>query len=242
MNKNGNVTINRQDLLNSPITDARFLWRDRRVSQSKTQGKGTNPIPLVVELYGEEMGEIWSCKVEFLFYNTESFSCKITSGLQDLIDLYDNDKGVNFGFLQPMSGISSIEDKLYRGAIDRRLGEGKTAEVLRNICYEVLYPETVRTPGYDAEVCWRKLCENIKSMFGIDLLKPEFIKLEGSIQLKYVENRITYDISSGGRGFLQTLLLFAYMYANPNTVLLLDEPDAHLEVIRQREAFQRINE
>jgi energy-coupling factor transporter ATP-binding protein EcfA2 len=32
------------------------------------------------------------------------------------------------------------------------------------------------------------------------------------------------------------------MYANRNTVLLLDEPDAHLEVIRQREAFQKINE
>jgi len=31
------------------------------------------------------------------------------------------------------------------------------------------------------------------------------------------------------------------MYANPNTILLLDEPDAHLEVIRQREAFQLIN-
>ena len=32
------------------------------------------------------------------------------------------------------------------------------------------------------------------------------------------------------------------MFANPNTVLLLDEPDAHLEVIRQREVFQKINE
>jgi energy-coupling factor transporter ATP-binding protein EcfA2 len=60
--------------------------------------------------------------------------------------------------------------------------------------------------------------------------------------LEYIENNIQYDISSGGRGFQQTLLLLAYMFANPNTVLLLDEPDAHLEVIRQREAFQRINE
>jgi energy-coupling factor transporter ATP-binding protein EcfA2 len=32
------------------------------------------------------------------------------------------------------------------------------------------------------------------------------------------------------------------MFANPNTILLLDEPDAHLEVIRQKEVFQRINE
>jgi predicted ATPase len=32
------------------------------------------------------------------------------------------------------------------------------------------------------------------------------------------------------------------MYAKPGNVFLLDEPDAHLEVIRQREVFQRINE
>ncbi len=242
LNKNGNITINRQDLLNSPISDARFLWKDRLVSQKTKMGKGVNQIPLSIELRGENVGKHWTCKTEFLFYNTESFSCKVTSGLEDIIDLYDNDNGIHFGFLQPMSGISSVEDKLYRGAIDRRLGEGKTAEVLRNICYEVLYPETPRDSDYNPEQRWGMLCVNIKSMFGIDLLKPEFIKLEGSIQLRYKENGIIYDISSGGRGFLQTLLLFAYMFANPNTVLLLDEPDAHLEVIRQREAFQRINE
>ncbi len=79
-------------------------------------------------------------------------------------------------------------------------------------------------------------------MFGTDLLKPEFSKATGLIQLEYTEDKIRYDISSGGRGFQQTLLLLSYMYANPNTILLLDEPDAHLEVIRQREAFQLINQ
>lgn len=36
----------------------------------------------------------------------------------------------------------------------------------------------------------------------------------------------------------QTLLLLAYMYANPGAVLLLDEPDAHLEILRQRQIYQ----
>ena len=243
LNKNGNVTINRHDLLNSPISDARFLWKNRQVSRKKTAGKGGQIyIPLSIELQGVQNVKSWTCRTEFIFYNTESFSCKVKSGLQEMIDLYDEYNGVHFGFLQPMSGISSIEFKFYRGAIDKQLGEGKTAEVLRNICYEVIYPETPRGSDYNPEDCWQKLCSNIKTMFGIDLHKPEFIKLDGSIQFRYTENKITYDISSGGRGFLQTLLLLAYMYANPNTVLLLDEPDAHLEVIRQRETFQRINE
>jgi energy-coupling factor transporter ATP-binding protein EcfA2 len=140
-----------------------------------------------------------------------------------------------------MSGISTSEDKLTQGSIDRKLGEGKTAEVLRNICYEILFPEIVIKDGSNSEKNWINLYNVIKSMFGVRLERPEYIKSTGLIKFEYTENGIKYDISSGGRGFLQTLLLFAYMYANPNTVLLLDEPDAHLEVIRQRESFQVIN-
>lgn len=241
LNTQNAVIINRQDLLNSPVSDARFLWKNKKVTTENEHARQAD-IPLTIELEGDETGKKWKSKVEFTFSNTESFSCKIVSGLQDLIDLYENDNGVHFGFLQPMSGISTSEDKLTQGSIDRKLGEGKTAEVLRNICYEILYPEIKPKKITDTEKNWEKLCDVVKLMFGAELKKPEFIKTSGLISLEYVENGIQYDISSGGRGFQQTLLLFAYMFANPDTVLLLDEPDAHLEVIRQRESFQFINE
>lgn len=241
LNKSRAATINRKDLLNSPIADARFLWRNRKVTSKNEHGK-THHIKLHVELQGENEGKNWSCKAEFEFSNAESFTCKVTSGLDDIIQLYNSGKGIHFGFLQPMSGISTNEDKLTQGSIDRKLGEGKTAEVLRNICYEILYPDTPHPKSYNPEEKWQKLCKGIKLMFGADLQKPEFVKATGIIQLEYIENGIRYDISSAGRGFQQTLLLLSYMYANPNTILLLDEPDAHLEVIRQREAFQLIND
>lgn len=242
LNRQGAVTINRRDLLNSPISDARFLWRSKKVTQRNQNGGGQTHIPLSVELEGENKGIKWFCKAEFTFSNAESFSCRVTSGLQQIVELYETDNGIHFGFLQPMSGISTSEDKLTQGSIDRKLGEGRTAEVLRNICFEILNPETVQKHNPNPEKNWMKLCAVIKLMFGASLQKPEFIKATGLISLEYVENEIKYDISSGGRGFQQTLLLFSYMFANPNTILLLDEPDAHLEVIRQREAFQRINE
>ena len=239
LNKTNRVTLNRKDLLNSPIEDARFLWTEKKT----TTGVKENPhVILAIEVEGETDGKKWICRAEFYYYNAESFSCGITKGLSEITNLFNNDKAIHFGFLQAMSGISTSEDKLTRGAIERRLGEGKTAEVLRNICYEILYPETPRGKDYNPEAAWEKLKKVIKTMFGVDLQKPEYIKSLGSLKLEFVENKIKYDISSGGRGFLQTLLLFAYMFANPNTVLLLDEPDAHLEVIRQREAFQKINE
>lgn len=235
----GHVVINRRDLINSPISDARFLWRDKKVTEHSKDTK-TQHIKLEIELEGENNGINWVCKTEFNFVNAESFTCRIVSGLKEIQQLYENDMGIHFGFLQPMSGISTLEDKLQKGAIDRRLGEGKTAEVLRNICYEVLYPEI--HSAQNAEKNWASLCKAVEEMFGAKLQKPEFIKVTGTIQLEYIENGIKYDISSGGRGFQQTLLLLAYMYASPNTILLLDEPDAHLEVIRQRQAFQLINQ
>ncbi|WP_428662276.1 ATP-dependent nuclease [Runella sp.] len=239
LNKNGAVTLNRQILTNSPIANARFLWKDQKVAYNEN-GK-QQAIKLEVTIEGDDEEKKWLCKAEFHYYNEESFSCKVVSGLEEVKQLYDNGKGLHFGFLQPMSGISTTEDKLTAGSIGRKLGEGKTAEVLRNICYEILYPETQKFTSSDSEQKWQKLRAAVKLMFGADLQKPELIKATGLIQLDYIENNIRYDISSGGRGFQQTLLLFAYMFANPNTVVLLDEPDAHLEVIRQREVFQQIN-
>ena len=55
--------------------------------------------------------------------------------------------------------------------------------------------------------------------------------------MSYRERGVTLDLSSAGRGLQQTLLLLAYLYANPGAVLLLDEPDAHLEILRQRQIY-----
>ena len=60
--------------------------------------------------------------------------------------------------------------------------------------------------------------------------------------MSYREHNTTLDLSSSGRGLQQTMLILAYMYANPGTVLLLDEPDAHLEILRQRQIYRLITE
>ena len=55
--------------------------------------------------------------------------------------------------------------------------------------------------------------------------------------MQYKEECVSLDISCCGRGLQQTLLLLAHLYANPGTVLLLDEPDAHLEILRQKQVY-----
>ena len=49
-----------------------------------------------------------------------------------------------------------------------------------------------------------------------------------------------FDIASGGSGFHQVLLLLSFFYARPATVFLLDEPDAHLHAMLQRQIYDRL--
>lgn len=75
-------------------------------------------------------------------------------------------------------------------------------------------------------------------MFNIQLNEPVYVKERSEITLSYREpSGVELDISSSGRGCQQVLLLLSYLLANPGAVLLLDEPDAHLEILRQRDVY-----
>lgn len=60
--------------------------------------------------------------------------------------------------------------------------------------------------------------------------------------MTYREHQVRFDLSSAGQGLRQTLLLLAYMYSKPGAVLLLEEPDAHLDILRQRQIFGLLTE
>lgn len=82
----------------------------------------------------------------------------------------------------------------------------------------------------------------IESLFGAEIEPPNYAAERGEVSMQYRERGRPFDISASGRGLQQTLLLLAYLYANPGAALLLDEPDAHLEVLRQRQIYQLVTE
>ncbi len=83
------------------------------------------------------------------------------------------------------------------------------------------------------------MVEQIDKLFGIQILPPVLAPERAELTMSYQTKRGTkLDISSSGRGVQQTLLLLSYMSVNPNSVLLLDEPDAHLEILRQRQIYR----
>ena len=60
--------------------------------------------------------------------------------------------------------------------------------------------------------------------------------------MSYRDGETELDLVSSGRGLQQTLLLLAHLYTHPKSVLLFDEPDAHLEILRQREIYLKLRE
>ena len=44
---------------------------------------------------------------------------------------------LNIAFLPPISGLAANETRLEPGAVNVRIGEGRTAEVLRNLCWRI---------------------------------------------------------------------------------------------------------
>jgi ABC-type taurine transport system ATPase subunit len=230
------VTINRRDPIAIPIATANMLWRDLHVRDVRTEGgkQQTKNIRIDITLEGVTENREWRCGLEFDYANDESFYCRplrqSESRTPERIPVPPEAASVKIAFLPPMSGLAANETRLDPGAINMRLAEGRTAEVLRNLCNEVAESDSA---------AWKDIVAKIERLFGARLDRPVYVAERGEITMTYqTRSGVRLDISASGRGLQQTLLLLAHMAMNPKSVLLLDEPDAHLEVLRQRQVYE----
>lgn len=232
--KRPGVTVNRRDLVAVPVPEAKLLWRELHVRDvRRVDGKpSTANIRVETVVEGVADGRSWECGFEFDYANPESFYCRplrLTGGrTPKRMGVPEAASAVRIAYLPPMSGLAATEVRLDAGAIDVRVGEGRTAEVLRNLCHNVHQ----KTPQH-----WEEVVARMAKLFRADIDPPQYMPRRGEVAMTYQERGTRLDLSASGRGFQQTLLLLAYMHANPGAVLLLDEPDAHLEILRQRQIY-----
>ncbi len=237
--KRPGVTVNRRDLVSLPAPNANLLWHELRVRDvRKVDGRQrTSNVRIDIVVEGVTGDKTWICGLEFDYANEESFYCRplrlSDDGAPERMPIPEEAGSMQIAFLPAMSGLAATETRLDQGAVNVRIGEGRTAEVLRNLCYRI---------HEDRPDKWVILAEQIESLFGSRLDSPRYVAERGEIVMTYRESGVTLDLSSTGRGLQQTLLLLAYMYANPGAVLLLDEPDAHLEILRQRQIYQLLSD
>lgn len=143
--KRPGVTINRRDLVSIPVPDANLLWRDlyvRDVERTEKNGKPsskTQNIRVDVLVDGVTHDKVWSCGFEFDYANEESFYCRPlrTDDAQTRMSVPIEVENVRVAFLPPMSGLADREFVKQLGEIAVLTGQGQTAQVLRNLCFQI---------------------------------------------------------------------------------------------------------
>lgn len=199
------IPIARQDFSAVPLRAFDLLWNQREYHGSME----------VLIQTGE-----WAVTMEFLSDSTEQIYVRPKP---DAVPATVRNADLATVFVPAMSGLSVDEPVYQRPKIDQMLGQAKPGDVLRNLLVE----------ANASEPAWSALLDSIQRLFRYDLLPPD--ATGAHIIAEYAERSagVRFDIGSAGSGFQQVLMLLTFLNTRPGSVLLLDEPDAHLHVILQ---------
>lgn len=227
------VVVNRTAVTALPLPNAKQLWRDLRTHINP----GSKRVHIEITVTGHDDGRDWTCGMQFDYANPELFHCRpiVATGTPPADGIPEDARRVQLAYLPPMSGLAATEPMYQPEYINALIGQGQTAGVLRNLCHHLHSESTA---------AWDELVELIQRQFLVTLEPPTYDSGTGNLGLAYsrVGSSAKLDITTSGRGLLQVLLIGAYMRLNPGSVIMLDEPDAHLEVLRQRQVFDTLKD
>jgi hypothetical protein len=229
------VAITRADLTVLPLRDMRSMWHDCDV-QDPASGK----IRVEILVEGSTGVKDWVFGMELEFAGSEQIYCRpmrISTDSEERMPVPEEAKVVTVGHLPPLAGLQRVEEKANERSLKTRIAEGRAGDILRNLLYNV---------AEKSEVDWEALKKHVADLFQVELLKPQWLS-SGEILVEYHSGlrperkksnpHPKLDVGMGGSGFQQVLLLLAFLYDQGGVVLIFDEPDAHLEVTRQRDVY-----
>ena len=231
--------VTRQEFSALPLPSMDQLWTDTQTSLHKGEVEGKtagSPRPMVITVEGfDNAGEEWRLGFEFRYSGPEQIHVKpVTAHLNDVERAR---KEVSVIYVPPFSGIGVNETRYDRPYQEMLVGQGKGGDILRNLLLEV------SEQGDRGN--WSELEKIIEDVFRYRLLKPAY---GGApfITCQYLKDipkgrgfggLPPLDVSTTGSGFHQVLLILAFMFARPSSLILLDEPDAHLHVLLQKQLY-----
>jgi len=152
-------------------------------------------------------GKVEECTLKFKYSSPEVVYCQPDEKTAQNKKLFNYINNLKIDLLYPISGIVTEEPLIQAGRINVLIGEGKTSEVLRNFCYQVLENDEKNNTND-----WQTVTHLMKRLFQIELKKPVYLKARGTIELKYTTPDIKngLEIAVAGRGQQQMLLFISY--------------------------------
>lgn len=211
------TTLNLLRVASMPLAEWDHLWPARDVAR---------PASLRLEVGGNVLG------FELIYGDRESVHVRPTrDSAEPVLEQYLREP-FRPVYIPPMSGLDFREPKYGSEMIPARLARGQGGTVLRNLLLAV---------SSDAKR-WHELTTVVSDLFGYELTFPS-AGAETIIAGYREENTmLSFDYSSGAGGFLQVVMLYAAIFQRGGSVVLIDEPDAHLHVFLQERLYRDLTE
>lgn len=207
--------IARQAFSSVPLRSFDLLWNERK-SRRMSLGRYSDVV-IAVQIHAVAG---WKVTMEFLPDSTEQIYVRPKSDVEPAVL---KEVTLPTVFVPPMTGLGTDEPVYQRPKVDQLLGQGKPGDVIRNLLAE----------AHTDQEAWNALRDCIKRLFRYEILPPDASAADIIAEYRTHENGPRLDIASAGSGFQQILMLLTFLHTRPASVLLLDEPDAHLHVILQ---------
>ena len=132
----------------------------------------------------------------------------------------------------PVSRLEDVNEvPMTADGVRARLCRGRVSGVLKNVLASISADE----------VKWKRLNDLVREFFGYELLHPS----AGQNVVAHYRHRLdgeAYDLAVAASGFLQVLATYAALLYDRASVILIDEPDAHLHLLLQEKAFRKLQE
>lgn len=135
----------------------------------------------------------------------------------------------NVVYVAPVSRLPVTEAPYTEDGVRARLRRGRLPEVLRNVLAFVSRDSAK----------WAQLQAIVHEFFGYELLRPT-VGADVVARYRHRPNAEEYDLSAAASGFLQVLASYAALLFDEASVILIDEPDAHLHLLLQETAYRKL--
>lgn len=201
-----------------PYADFGQMWRNQDTSK-----------PIVVSVDTPR----WVVDLELSYLGKEELSARPTERVREADLEACRQDPMDLVYIPPFSGLDVLErqvtPKVVVGQLLRDMVQGRGGSVLRTMLLDISNDETK----------WHMLQRVVDDFFGYELVRPR-----GAVEMwagyRHSQNHSVLELASGARGFLQVLFVCASLYYRDGSVLLVDEPDAHLHMLLQEKIYQQL--
>ena len=210
------VDLNLSQFNAVPLANFPHLWANKLVEE-----------PIRICLYADG----WQVGFEIVYLATQLASVRPAKDVAeaDLEKCLKNRPTVLYA--PPVWRLKVDEKALTEDAVRAMLRRGEVAEVLRNVLLAV--------SRHSAK--WKQLQEAVRSFFGYELFVPS-AGAEVIALYRHRPDGEAYDLSSAASGFLQVLAVYATLLFDDASVVMIDEPDAHLHLLLQEKLYRDLRE